>query len=257
MTRPRRRAATAGASEQVVFRGPPDRLASLLRAPAGPRDLEQTGGAGPPASARLEGADVRALRVRPISREGGDVTRATLRLPRSTPPGTYTGSAEIDGQTVPIVAEVEPRPRLEAEPHRITVEADPGGTATVELELVNTGNVPCDVSGTTTFCLFDGRGLEHAAWAALASDASKGRERIDVFLEDLSMSHGGLVTVKVEKGATIPAGEAGRVQVTLQFSDRLRPLKRYAGSWRGDGLRVPVRVTTSRARPRKTARAAR
>jgi hypothetical protein len=257
VTRPRRRAATAGANEHVVFRGPPDRLGSLLRAPTGPRKRAQKGEAGAPARASLEGADVRGLRVRPMVREGGAVSRATLRLPRWTPPGTYTGSAEIDGETVPIVAEVEPRPRLEAEPHRITVEADPGGTAAVELELVNTGNVPCEVPGATTFCVFDGRGLEHAVWAALASDAPKGRERVDVFLDDLSESHGGLVTVNVESGATIAAGESRRVQLTLQFSDRLRPGKRYAGSWRSDGLRVPVRVTTSGARARRKAGAAR
>lgn len=202
-------------------------------------------------SASLNGADVRDLRMRPLVREGEDISRVTLRLPRSTPPGTYTGSAEIEGKTVPILAEVEPRPRLEAEPRRITVEADPGGAATVELELVNTGNVPYEVPGTTTFCLFDGSGLEHAVWAALASDPPEGRERIDVLLDDLSESHGGLVTAKVESDATIATGESQRVQLTLQFSDRLRPGKRYGGSWRGDGLRVPVRVTTSRARPRR------
>jgi len=248
VTRPRRRAAKAEANEQVVFRGPPDRLASLLRTPSGPQTLVRKRAAGSRTSASLQGADVRDLRVRPLVREGGDVSRVTLRLPRSTPPGTYTGSAEIEGQTVPIVAEVEPRPRLEVEPRRITVEADPGGTVTVELELVNTGNVPHEVSGMTTFCLFDGSGLEHAVWAALASEPPEGRERIDVLLDDLSESHGGLVTAKVESDATIATGESQRVQLTLQFSDRLRPGKRYGGTWRGDGLRVPVRVTTSGAR---------
>jgi hypothetical protein len=237
---------------EVVFRGPPERLATLLRAPA----VRALGDERPP-SATLRGAEIRGLKVRPISRDRADVGWATLRLPWSTPPGRYSGSAEIGGQTVSIVAEVEPRPRLEAEPRRITLEADPGGTATVDLELVNTGNVPCEVPGTTTFCLFDGRGLEQAAFAALASEPPEGRKRIDVLLDELSESHGGLVTAKVKGDATIATGESGRVQLTLRFSDRLRPGKRYAGSWRGEGLRVPIRVTASEAGPRRRARVTR
>jgi hypothetical protein len=207
-----RRAAKGREAERVVFRGPPHRLASLLR--------------------------------------------ALLRLPESTPPGTYSGSVEIEGQTIPVVAEVEARPRLYSEPRRVTAEAEPGGTVTVDVELVNTGNVPVDVSGTTTFCLFDGGGLEHAAWAALASDPPQGKQRIDVLLDDLAESHGGLVTTKVERGATIPAGETRSVQLTLRFSDRLRPGKRYAGAWRVEGLRLPIRITTPETPSKRKAKVA-
>ena len=34
------------------------------------------------------------------------------------------------------------------------------------------------------------------------------------------------------------------MRLTLRFSDRLRPGKRYAGAWRADGLRIPFRITT-------------
>jgi hypothetical protein len=246
VTRARRRAG-ASSGERIVFRGPPDRLASLVASPVG--DAEAAAEQEPEAT--LRGAEVRGLSVRTLAR-AGDARRATLRLAKSTPPGTYRGSAEIEGQKVPIVVEVEGRPCLEADPRRIIVEAAPGGKATVGVTLLNTGNVPCDVSETTRFCLFDGGGVEHAFWAALASDLPKGKQRVDVLLDDLADSHGGLVTLAVEDGAAIAPGESRDVRLTLRFPDRLRPGKRYAGAWRAEGLRVPIRVTTPAAKAKRT-----
>lgn len=237
----------AAGKERVVFRGPPDRLASLLTGTGAPAKQD----AAPAPGAKLRGAEVHGLTVRTLARSGVDARRATLRLPRSTPPGTYEGTAEIEGRKVPIVAEVEGRARVETHPRRVSVEVAAGQTATVDVKLLNTGNVPCDVSGTSTFCLFDGRGLEHAVWAALATDLPEGKQRIDVLLDDLANSHGGLVTARVEKGTTIESGESRDVRLTLRFSDRLQPGMSYAGRWEADGLRVPVRVTTQAAKPKR------
>ena len=241
--RARRTSRAKAAATPLVLRGPPDRLGTLLPSVAAP-------GAIRPGTASLAGAEVQALRVRALP----DAQKVSLRLPRSTPPGTYEGSAEIGGETVPIVAEVEAKPLAQAEPRRIVLAAGPGETATVDVTLVNTGNVPLDVSETTTFCLFDGRGLEHAAWAALAADPPEGKQRLDVFLDDLAESHGGLVTLKVENGPVIEAGESRDVRLTLRFSDRLRPGKRYAGAWRAGGIRVPFRIETPEAKPARAAR---
>ena len=252
MTPKPRRAAKPAPRERIVFRGPPDRLASLLPV-AGAGGARE---AGQEPAASLLGAEVRGLTVRSLARSGLDARRATLRLPRSTPPGTYQGSAEIEGEKISIVAEVEQRPRLEADPRRISVEVAPGGTAAVDVTILNTGNVPCDLSGASTFCIFDGEGTEHAFWAALTSDPPEGKQRIDVLLDDLAESHGGLVTTRVEKGAAIEPGESRDVRLTLRFSDRLQPGKRYAGSWRADGLRIPIRITTPAAKPKRAARLA-
>lgn len=240
------------AKGRVVFRGPPDRLASLLTT---------SGAAAKPGAARepeatLRGAEVHGLTVRTLARSGVDARRATLRLPRSTPPGTYEGTATIEGRKVSIVAEVERRPRVETDPRRISIEAAPGQTATVDVTLLNTGNVPCEVSGASTFCLFDGRGMEHAVFAALASDPPEGKQRIDVLLDDLAKSHGGLVTARVAKGAKIAAGESQEVRLTLRFSDRLQPGMSYSGRWEVEGMRVPVRVTTPAAKPKRAPRVA-
>ena len=252
MTSARRRSGDSHAQERIVFRGPPDQLATLVPATGAAAQLDR--GEEPVAS--LTGAEVSSLIVRAPAGTGMAVGRATLRLPRTTPPGTYEGSAEIAGRKLPIVAEVERSPLLEAEPSRISLEAGPGETATVDVTLLNTGNVSCDVSGTTTFSVFDGSGIEHAFSAALASDAPEGKQRINVLLDDLASFHGGLVTTKVEKGATIEPGESRDVRLTLRFSDRLQEGRTYAGSWQAEGLRVPVQVTTPAAKPRRAARVA-
>jgi len=228
-------------AEPVVFRGPPDRLATLMPAVGAPEGAEAT----------LKGVEVRTLAVRPTE---GDAHKATLKVSKTTPPGTYKGTAVIEGKEVPIVAEVEGKARLDAHPRRVAVEAAPGARHTVELTLVNTGNVPCDVAGTSTFCLFDGRGIEHAVWAALDKEPPKGKGRMDVFLDDLAGSHGGLVAAKVEKGATIAPGESGTVTVSLRLPDRLQAGGRYSGAWETGGIRIPVRVAVPKAkRTRKAA----
>ena len=234
---PARRAAKAKA-EPVVFRGPPDRLASLVPA-----------GASEAAEATLKGAEVRTLAIRSSERIGkADALKATLKLPKTTPPGSYKGTAVIEGKEVPIVAEVEGRARLDAHPRRVAVEAKPGTRHTVELTLLNTGNVPCDVSGTSTFCLFDGRGIEHAVWAALEKEPPKGKGRMDVFLDDLAGSHGGLVAAKVEKATKIAPGESGSVTLTLRLPERLQAGGAYSGAWEAGGIRVPVRIKVPAAK---------
>jgi hypothetical protein len=242
---PRQRAA-AGA-KPVTFRGPPDRLASLLPLPDDPEALRQR-------AARLEGADVRAIRVRPLTREGVSLGKFTLRLPKSTPPGTYSGSLEIGDQQVPIVGEVEPRPRLRTSPRRLTIETEPGGEVAADVVVVNTGNVPCEIPAASKFCVFDGSGIDNAFWVALGSDPPKGRQRLDVLLDELAESHGGLVEVRARTGErTIAPGEAREVQLTLRFSDRLRAGHAYAGTWEGDGVRLTIRVNVPEGKRRRRA----
>jgi hypothetical protein len=238
---------TKARATPVTFRGPPNRLTSLVPLPGEPEALQQR-------EARLEGAEVRALGLRPLAREGVNMGKLTIRLPKSTPPGTYAGSVALGGEQVPIVAEVEPRPRLEANPRRLRVEATPGAEVAAEVVLVNTGNVPCDVPSASTFCIFDGSGVDHAFWVALASDPPKGRQRIDVLLDDLAGSHGGLVEVRAraEKGSIAP-GDARTVELALRFSDRLQAGHSYAGAWEAEGVRVPIRVSVPEQKRRRKA----
>jgi hypothetical protein len=188
-----------------------------------------------------------------LRREGLGLGKATLRLPKSTPPGTYAGSVEIGGLELPVVVEVEPLAKVDVSPSRLAFEVEPGREVTADVTLVNIGNVPCAVPAASTFCVFDGSGVDHAFWVAFVSEPPEGRQRIDLLLDDLAESHGGLVEVRARAGdRTIAPGESREVQVTLRFSDRLRPGHAYAGSWDAGGLHLRVRVSVParKGRPR-------
>jgi hypothetical protein len=241
-----RQPTTPAGRPSLTFRGPPHRLTSLVALPDGP------GPFGEP-KARLEGVEVRGLAVRSSRREGLGLGKATLRLPKSTPPGKYEGSVEIGGLEFPVVIEVEPRAKVEVSPSRLAFEVEPGKEVTADVTLLNVGNVPCDVPAASTFCVFDGSGVDHAFWVAFVSEPPEGKQRIDLLLDDLAESHGGLVEVRARAGErTIPPGESREVQVTLRFSDRLRPGHAYAGSWDAEGLHLRVRVSVParKGRPR-------
>jgi hypothetical protein len=229
-------------SAPVAFRGPPHRLSSLVELPDAPEAL------GEP-TALLEGAEIRGLSIRPLAREQKrGAGRLTLRLPRSTPPGSYAGSVELGGRQVPVVVEVEPQPRIEVSPQRLSFELQPGAETNAAVTLVNVGNVPFEIPAASTFCVFDGSGIDHAFWAALESEPPEGKGRMDVLLDDLAESHGGLVEVRARaKTRTIAPGDSREVELTLRFSDRLQPGRTYSGSWN----RVRVRATVPAAKGRR------
>ena len=248
---PRRRPAkTAGTL--ASFRGPPNHLTALV-------ELPEAADTRVEAAAQLEGAEVQSFAVRPLSREGVAMARVRIRLPKSTPPGAYQGSVTIAGEELPFVAEVEPRRNIDVVPSHLSLEVNPGAEATADVSLLNLGNVPFELPAASRFCIFDGGGVDHAFWLAFTSDPPEGKERIDVLLDDLAESHGGLVEVRARAPKrTIVPGESGEAKVTLRFSDRLQPGRTYAGSWDTEEfhLSIEVSVPTPQKRSRKTAREA-
>jgi hypothetical protein len=232
----------------VTFRGPPHRLSSLVRLPTGADEL------GEP-KASLEGAEIRGLSIRLLSGKGLDMGKLTLRLPKSTPPGSYAGSVELGGRPVPVRVDVEPRPRLEASPSRLAFEVEPGAEATATVTLLNVGNVPFEVPAASKFCVFDGGGVDYAFFVAFVSDPPESKRRIDVLLDELAGSHGGLVELRARAASRVVApGEAQDVDLTFSFSDRLRPGHDYAGSWDAEGLHVRIRVSVPGGKPTQRTR---
>jgi hypothetical protein len=157
------------------------------------------------------------------------------------------------------VAEVEPQQNVGVVPSDLSLQVEPGAEATADVTILNRGNVPFELPAASQFCIFDGGGVDHAFWVALGSEPPEGKQRIDVLMDDLARSHGGLVEVRARASKrTIAAGEAGEAQVTLRFSDRLQPGRTYAGSWDADGLHLSIEVTVpEKQRARRTAKEAR
>jgi len=97
--------------------------------------------------------------------------------------------------------------------------------------------------------VFDGSGVAHAFWVAFVSEPVEGKERIDLLLDDLAQSHGGLVELRARAGERrVAPGESRDVELTLRFSDRLRPGHAYAGSWDAEGLHLRIRVSVPAAK---------
>jgi hypothetical protein len=235
----------------VVLRGPPRRLASNTL-PVGVGPLANRPLPASAVSVLVDGAVPVRARIR-LGRQPGARPELRLSLAADTPPGRYEGAATLGDRTVPIVIDVEPAARLRASPSRFETSATPAGSETVEIEITNAGNQLVEIPARSSFCLFDGGGIDHAVWAALTTEPPEGKGRADVLLDDLATSHGGLVDVRVRDGAgSIVPGAQRTCTVELRFSDRLRPGHRYAGAWEVAGLRVPIRVETPRAKPSVT-----
>jgi len=205
------------------------------------------------ATATLKGAAVRRLTIRPVAGDAVALSRATIRIAPTTPPGTYHGTARIADETRPVVAEIEARSRLECHPSRLVLSARPGEAVSVEVTLVNVGNIEFTVPARSNFCLFRDDGVHHALWTALTSEPGERMGRTDMLLDDLASSHGGLVDVRVAGSApAIAPGHARDVRLRLTFSERLHAGQAYTGTWEVEGLRLPARVTVpprERSRP--------
>lgn len=226
----------------LTFRGPPTRLTSLV-------ELSEAPDAGVTAEGEIEGAELQALAVRPLNREGLPIGRVRIRLPKSTPPGTYEGSVTIEGKERTVVAEVEPREDVDVFPSYLPLEVEPGAEATAAVTLLNRGNIAFELPAASQFCVFDGSGVDHAFWLALAAEPPEGKQRVELLLDDLAQSHGGLVEVRARAPKrTIMPGEVVMAQVTFRFSDRLQQGRTYAGSWDVDGLHLSIEATVPEQR---------
>jgi hypothetical protein len=228
--------------EPLRFRGGPTRLAAALHL------TESDLAARSSVEVILKDA-VGRIAVRPVTREDPRVSLLRLRLPKTTPPGTYEGTVRVGDRLLPFVAEIEPRPHLRFFPGRLRITAAAGAMVDADLTLVNAGNVPVNIETKHTFCIFDGTGIDRAFFAALAEDKSQGEQRINRLLDELADLHGGLVRLRVEQGVgDIAPGETRELHVVLRFSDRLRPGRRYTGVWSLSNANYSIQINVTEGR---------
>lgn len=221
--------------EPLRFRGGPTRLSAAITLP-------ESDSADKSVEVILKDT-VGRIAVRPVIREDPALSLVRLRLPRTTPPGTYEGTVRVGDKMLPFVAQIEPRPQLRIFPGALKVTASPGAMVDEDLTVINVGNVTLDIEAKHTFCIFDGSGIDRAFFIALAEERSKGEDRINRLLDELSEAHGGLVRVVVERGAgDLAPGESRELHVAFRFSDRLHPGRNYAGVWSMPGARYSVKI---------------
>jgi hypothetical protein len=210
----------ATAQSPLHFRGGPTRLTAMLPSRAAVR------------AGRLILADREpvALTIRPVQSTALSVL--SFRLPKSMRPGSYSGSAEVGDAQIPVVVDVEARPRLRFFPPKLSFRGAPGARFQSKVTVLNLGNVDLSIQPESTFCIFDNRGVDRALYEALTGKEENGKRRIDRVMDELAESHGGLVRAVVQEGAgPLPTETARELAVEFQFSRRMRAGQTYRGGW--------------------------
>lgn len=230
--------------ERLRLKGGPTRLSAALRLPDSElkaRNL-QVG---------LSGGITARVAIRPVTRHTPGIAVVKLRLPKNTPPGTYEGVVQLDGVEVPVVANIEARPRLRFVPNKLVVKAPPGAMVHTDVTLVNGGNVPINIEAKHTFCIFDGSGIDRAFSAALTDEKATGQDRMGLLMDKLADSHGGFVRLAIDSGTGIlEPGEDRDLHLALRFSSKLQPGGVYGGAWvlGGGSYSIQIEVTEKQKR---------
>jgi hypothetical protein len=244
-----RRRSDAGQA-QLRFRGAPLGLETLA-----PPALLESGPAGgvtlklPGEVARLAPAP---LQIAPV---GSSAAYLRFSLPETTPPGSYSGTAEVGGVEFPVVAEVEAHLSLRIAPTMLTVAAAPGATVDAHVTALNDGNVAFEIRSAYAFGLFDQEGIEAAFGAGFRDETAKGERRFDRFVETLA-DHHELARLQVsEGGGPLQPGEVRALALSLRLPDGLEPGRTYQGTWTLYTVGYTVRVAVADERPTRRRRA--
>ena len=180
-----------------------------------------------------------------------------MSLPARTPPGTYEGTIEVDGEERGVVIEVDPEVELQLVPDQLTLHGAPGERITAELTLANAGNVAVEIRSTYAVGLFATGGVEralHRVYMEAARDTpddetgAKGPEDrpVDRLFGHLAQEHGGLLRASVDEGAgTIDPGETRSLRLTFAIPERLARGRTYTGTWALHDLRYYIRLVVS------------
>jgi len=229
--------ATAGEGT-VGLRGSPRNLITVLRMPSfGPGLV--------PVQLEIPKVALPTPLLAAVTPSGiADVARLMLSLPGATPPGKYEGAIKLTNRSQSLVVEVEPSLSIAVLPEGLAARARPGEELTVDLTVLNQGNVPFVVRKTYAFPLADVIGIDRAlSRTASAETKEGGRGRADRFADELASGRGGPVRVEVHRGVgTVMPSAVHEVKATLKLPGRLRLGRTYSGAWRLADAAFSVRI---------------
>jgi hypothetical protein len=226
-------ARASAAIPPIRFRGIPASLAAVVAGgPVVGDDLRLMIGVkgGEPIEAPVQGDfDPRILRV---------------TLPQHTPPGVYDGVLIVDGErSREVRVEVDPSPQLHVVPEQLRIDAHNGDLVGTDVTMLNQGNVPVELRSVQAIGIFMSGGIERALRRAYVAQPAKNERRVDIIADSLADAHGGLLKVKLEKGAgSIRPGEVRELQLVIHVPKGLDPGALYGGNWELPGLVFPIAV---------------
>jgi len=232
-------------SRPVQLRGHPGQLSTVLRLPQEASAYQASSRLGS-CSVNLQGVDVRWASIREIGSASPGLSLLRIKLPVSTPPGAYKGTVRVGDNEVPIVVDVERRPRLRLFPRSFKASVTPGTALNANFTVLNAGNSTVHIEKEYRFCVFERGGIDRAFYVALATEQATSERRIDRLVNELAASHGGRVRLEIESGSgDVTPGEARELRIALHLSDRLRPGQTYSGTWKVEntGLAIELQVT--------------
>ncbi|HTT18654.1 MAG TPA: hypothetical protein VMG82_06905 [Candidatus Sulfotelmatobacter sp.] len=207
------------------FKGTPFRLTALF-------EFQEASALSSVGRVTLTDSGPLPLMVRRLRTTTPALSTLSFRLPGSTPPGSYRGSAELAGEQIPIAVDVEPRSSVRFIPAEIAHRGKFVAGVSADVTLVNQGNVDVEIPADDTFCVFDHGGVAKAFYRGLAEEPAAGKKRIDHIMDELAKAHGGLVRVTVTSGAgRLRPEEARTIAIDLHFSRRLSAGRTYRGAW--------------------------
>jgi hypothetical protein len=215
----------------VVLAGPPGRLRGQLRVQnRGERKLVvrrpmlRAAAREPtlPEALGLRRIVVRAGQTRPVS--------LTLALDPRTPPGTYHGELDLEGERRDVVLHVTEAVALRIEPATVVLPSHPGARVDKKVVLINEGNVPIPIRTIGPVVLDDELAHCRALRGALA-DVGESMRGLDDFTAALGRRYAAIYAplwLRVHnEPLTLAAGETAAVELAVTLPDKLDARSRY------------------------------
>jgi len=225
----------------VEFVGPPHRLICAGDFPG--TDSAELVAKG--ALAKFVAKDRRALRIRNSARFG--TTSMKLRLARNTPPGSYKAQI-ISAETIwDAVIDVRPHMQVSIVPAELSFRATPGKRATFVTTLRNLSNIDIEVPKFALIGIFDDDGIETAFAATYGKKFDDANAFLSSFTGKLSEAHGGLMKLRVLRGAgKHPPGAVAVLEIAADIPAGARKGHRYHGVWTTDFGNLAVSVSVNK-----------
>ncbi|MBV8772476.1 MAG: hypothetical protein JO166_09130 [Deltaproteobacteria bacterium] len=162
---------------------------------------------------------------------GEGLTRLRLPLSESTPAGSYPGTLEAGGAAYVIEVQVHAYARLAISPSQLSVVAEPGGQASVQVTFVNRGNIAIALPRDYDLALVDPMQVQIALTGTVGVGRQSQQDRLKYFFNEAVKNSGVLKLEVVDDIAELAPGEERMSSIRLHIPRGLRPSHVYHALW--------------------------